>query len=555
MAGSEQGTEQGEGLDVFLNRIGTALKTQLPGSYWVRAEILKADTSKGNHLSLELASYDGSQGAKARAWIWSSNINIVSSFEQSTGSSLKAGLKILFQCRVQFHPEFGLSLVIENIDPKFTLGDMEAKLQAIRERLTSLNEINRNRYLDKPKDFCRVAVVSPESAAGLGDFKTIADRLEKYNLCEFNYYPSLFQGANAVASIVSAISQVVVDIANGNQYDALAIVRGGGDKAGLYQLNEIKIARCICRSPIPVLVGIGHERDSTILDEVANCRLATPSLVASFIQEAIVKNARDAKFNYELLVRSSQSISSFAKQELRDYRANISLLSHKKLESARRQVTEHNTSLTHVPNLLIQNAKRQNEENYINIKLLSGRSIQQAKELVSESFRSAINDTKVNIRSIGSHIQQLKIDVIQRAHHSTSTAKSSVQHYNIQMRQGASNSAHQAKSSVLYKYEESLKATKYYLGQQRNAIENESKSLRVNAAQSLTAIKSDIKILVERVLLLDPSKILAKGFALIMSNEKKVLTTKKDVLKQKNVSLRLKDGFVEAHILEDNHEQ
>lgn len=546
MVSNEQGSGGGEGLDVFLNRVGSALKSQLPGSYWVRAEVLKADTSKGNHLSLELASYDGSQGAKARAWIWSSNIRIISQFEQSTGSYLKAGLKILFQCRVQFHPEFGLSLVIENIDPKFTLGDMEAKLQAIRSRLTFLNEMERNKTLIKPEEFSRVAVVTPEAAAGLGDFKTIANRLEKYKLCKFDYYPALFQGSNAIDSIVSAITRVVEDFKSGKEYDALAIVRGGGDKAGLYQLNEIKIARCICRSPIPVFVGIGHERDSTILDEVANSRLPTPSLVVSYIQETIVKNARDAKFDYELLVRSSQAVSSFAKQEIRDYRANISLLSHHKLEAAKRQITEHNTDLSHKPSLLLQNAKRQNKENHINIKISSGSSLQKSKELVSESYRSAINETKINVRSAESDIKQLNIDVIQRAYHSSSKAKSLIQHKDIQMRQGAKSSAQQAKSSARHKHEELIQSTKYCLAQQRNFLETTNTVLSNNANRSVTAIKTDIKLLVERILLLDPSKILEKGFALIMSNDNKALTTKKDVLKQKTVSLKLKDGTVHA---------
>lgn len=551
MTNNKQDTAQGEGLDVFLSRIGSALKTQLPGSYWVRAEVLKADSSKGNHLSLELASYDGAQGAKARAWIWSSNIKVVSRFEQSTGSTLKAGLKILFLCRVQFHPEFGLSLVIENIDPKFTLGDMEAKLQSIRERLRSLNEINNNRQLVKPIEFCHVAVVSPESAAGLGDFKTIANRLEKYNLCKFDYYPALFQGVNAVDSIVSAISQVVKNFKGGSKYDALVIVRGGGDKAGLYQLNEIKIARCICRSPIPVLVGIGHERDSTILDEVANCRLPTPSLVASLIQENVVRNARDAKLHFELLVRSSQSISSFAKQELRDYRSSISLLSHQKLDSARRQIEEHNSRLVHTPNSLIQNARSKNEELFIDIKFSSGRAIQHAKELIHDSFRTAINETKIGVRGSESHIKQLNTEVMQGARQSSYTAKSLVQHNYIQMRHAGVNSSHQAKTRVLAKYEESIQSTKYYLMHQHNRLDITNTSIINNANRSITTIKNDIKLLVERVLLLDPNKILEKGFALIMSADQKALTTRNDVAKQNKVTIRLKDGSVNAHIVEE----
>src|SRR5690606_10875306 len=138
-----------------------------------------------------------------------------------------------------------------------------------------------NRLLPPPREFTRVAVISPADAAGLGDFRSEADRLQSYGLCDFHYFHALFQGAGAEDSLVSTIAKLFEQQKSRPLYDALVIIRGGGDKAGIYDVNKVRIARCVCRFPIPVLVGIGHERDTTILDEVANSRFATPSLAIS----------------------------------------------------------------------------------------------------------------------------------------------------------------------------------------------------------------------------------------------------------------------------------
>jgi len=289
-------------LHQLLHLVDDAVKTAMPTTYWVRAEILNVHHS--GYWRLELSSYEDGKKAKATAMIWQSQKQVVENFESTSGAKLSKGLKILIRLDVAFDAQYGLRLNIREFDPAFSLGDMEARLNVIRKRLSELGELTRNCQLSKPTDYTRVAVVSPESAAGLGDFRTQADALHNCQLCEFSYFPALFQSDRNESSIISAF-QSILKLHEQSPFDAVVVIRGGGDKAGLYELNKIKIARSICRMPIPVLVGVGHERDTTILDELANRSFPTPSLVVSHILSSIIDNARRATKDYLALQKQS----------------------------------------------------------------------------------------------------------------------------------------------------------------------------------------------------------------------------------------------------------
>ena len=232
---------------------------------------------------------------------------IVRKFKEATGEGLRTDIKVLVLVRAQFHPLFGFSLVVEDIDPSYTLGDLEAKLRKIRESLTHERIIQLNRLLPSPVEFVRVAVISPETSAGLGDFRQEADRLHRAGLCEFHFVRATFQGLEAPSSILNAI-ETVVSAHRELPFDALVIIRGGGAVTDLAWLNDLELARRICRLPIPVLTGIGHERDSTILDEVAHRRFDTPSKVAHHITQSILDRAKDALADLERIEFQVQRI-------------------------------------------------------------------------------------------------------------------------------------------------------------------------------------------------------------------------------------------------------
>jgi exodeoxyribonuclease VII large subunit len=299
----------GISLSSFLNRVKDIVQRGLADAEWVRVEIRELREKGGNfYLSVEERNPAGDVLAKSDAMIWRSLAGqIVRKFKDATGEGLRTDIKVLILVRAQFHSLFGFSLVIEDIDPSYTLGDLEAKLRKIRETLTREQVIRLNRLLPSPVDFVRVAVISPETSAGLGDFRQEADRLHRAGLCEFHFVRATFQGLEAPSSILNAI-ETVASAHRELPFDALVIIRGGGAVTDLAWLNDLELARRICRLAIPVLTGIGHERDSTILDEVAHRRFDTPSKVAHHITQIILDRARDALADLERIKFQVQRI-------------------------------------------------------------------------------------------------------------------------------------------------------------------------------------------------------------------------------------------------------
>ncbi len=306
---------QGISLSTLLLTVKNALSQNLAPFYWVKAEIV--DIREKTHYYFELSEHDaqGVEIAKTKACLWQNQAQLIlPQFEQQTGMKLTDGMTVLMQISVEFHPVYGFSLTIQSIDANYTLGELAAKIQRIRQQLIDEGIYQRNRALATPQDFCRIAVIAPEQAAGLGDFQSQTIWLESVQLCEFQYFYATFQGKMASAEICEAIEQV--NQAHQQQaFDALVIIRGGGAKADLYQLNEYAICKAICLANLPVIVGIGHERDQTLLDEVANFRCHTPSLVIAHITSCIVQNAKTAQQHW-------QNILYQAKQHLQQANTN-----------------------------------------------------------------------------------------------------------------------------------------------------------------------------------------------------------------------------------------
>ncbi|WP_069472408.1 exodeoxyribonuclease VII large subunit [Candidatus Marithrix sp. Canyon 246] len=284
--------------DLMLS-VQSTVNTQLNDRYWVRAELVSV--SHHVHLYMELSDHDneGQELAKVRAILWNHRAKeLLKRFETQTGMPFKAGMKLLLQVRVEFHTRYGFSLDVIDIDPNFTIGEMAAKLNRIRMRLQEEKLYDCNQTIKTPIEFCKVAVIAPPQAAGLGDFKSQAKGLA--DLCEFHYYNASFQGQQMLTEITAAFELIKQDHKE-KQFDAVVMIRGGGAKADLFQLNEYEIAKAICTAPLAVIVGIGHERDQTLLDEVANKTCHTPSLVITYIASRIIQNAQNAKQDWQML--------------------------------------------------------------------------------------------------------------------------------------------------------------------------------------------------------------------------------------------------------------
>jgi len=199
---------------------------------------------------------------------------------------------------------------------------MQAKINRIRTRLIEEGIFYHNQEMAKATEFCKIAVIAPPQAAGLGDFKSQADQLTHFGLCEFHYYSASFQGQNRISEIPAAV-KLIHQAHQNQQFDAVIMIRGGGAKADLFQLNEYEIAKAICTAKLPVIVGIGHERDNTLLDEVANHACHTPSLAITHITNTIIQNARNAKQNWQMVVQLSTETLNEAKTKTERFNAQI----------------------------------------------------------------------------------------------------------------------------------------------------------------------------------------------------------------------------------------
>lgn len=282
-------------LSQLLGNIASAVHSVYSQGVWTIVEIIEIHARGHIYLDLSERDENNRQLAKARAMIWQSTANkILPEFEAATGATIGAGIKLLVLAVPQFHPQYGFSLQIEAIDAKFTLGYLEAKRREIRARLQNEGVYDSNRSLLPPWDFNSVLVVAPHQAAGLGDFQQEATRLQTHGICNFNYAYSRFQGEGAAREIATALEKALDDLSS-NPPDVIVIIRGGGSVSDLAWLDDYDLSRTICDLNIPVFTGIGHQRDNTIVDEVAHTKFDTPSKVIAGIEHRIMQRVSEVK--------------------------------------------------------------------------------------------------------------------------------------------------------------------------------------------------------------------------------------------------------------------
>lgn len=299
-------------LSQLLANVSTAI-TQGFSATWVTLEIVSVRNHASGHVYLEVGdNRNGSATAKCSATIWKSAAGIVSDFEQATGAQFAAGVKLLVRVRPVFKAMFGFSLEIDAIDPQYTLGDLEARKREIRERLTRERVFGKNKQLLAPWDFERVLVIAPAEAAGLGDFRAEADRLDQAGICRFRYVTSRFQGDGAAKEMREVIEYAMHTWQAAP--DALVIIRGGGAVNDMAWLNDYDLARCICDFPVPVFTGIGHERDSCVLDEVAHTKFDTPSKVIGGIETVIRRRVQEVRENFRHVATVAARLAAAARQ-------------------------------------------------------------------------------------------------------------------------------------------------------------------------------------------------------------------------------------------------
>ena len=261
-----------------------SVRLSMPDAYWVQAELSDVRTNYSGHCYLEFVQKDPKSNAllaKARGIVWSNVFRELKPyFERETGQAFVAGLKVLVKVTVDFHELYGYSLTVSDIDPTYTLGDMAKRRREILQRLEEEGVLTLNKELDLPELAQRIAVISSPTAAGYGDF---CDQLER-NAFGFVFYTKLFpavmQGEQVEASIIRALNRIN---AEAGRWDVVVIIRGGGATSDLSGFDTYELATNCAQFPIPIITGIGHERDDTVIDMVAHTRVKTPTAAAEFL--------------------------------------------------------------------------------------------------------------------------------------------------------------------------------------------------------------------------------------------------------------------------------
>lgn len=285
------------------------LKNRFPDTFLVVAEIADVKENRSGHCYLELVEKresDDAVIATARATIWAFTYRMLKPyFETTTGKSLQRGIKVLVSVEIVFHELYGYSLNIKNIDPTFTVGDLERKRKEIIDRLTREGVIDMNRELELPVLPKTIAVISSPTAAGYGDF---VDQLHR-NVYGYAFhtklFPAVMQGEKTTESVIAALERIFEYEA---LFDVVVIIRGGGSQTDLGSFDSYDLAANVAQFPIPVLAGIGHERDETIVDRVAYRSVKTPTAAAAFLIERFNEAEGRLEVAKESLMREAKRI-------------------------------------------------------------------------------------------------------------------------------------------------------------------------------------------------------------------------------------------------------
>ena len=304
-----------------------AIETALPDEYWVEAELSECRENSG-HCYMELIEKDDRSNtpvARASAKCWRQTWGMVKPyFERVTGQPLRAGMKVLLQVYAQYHEAYGFSWIVTDIDPTYTIGDMARKRQEIIRQLKEEGVFDLQRELRLPTFAKRIAVISAESAAGYGDFcRQLEDNDYGFRF-EVTLFPAIMQGEQVEQSIISALNKIYAIVPVGSptglpSFDCVVILRGGGATADLSGFDTLALAENVAQFPLPIITGIGHDRDESILDMVSHTRVKTPTAAAAFLIDHLRRV-------WERITDAESFISQYVSERLRYQQQHVNQL-------------------------------------------------------------------------------------------------------------------------------------------------------------------------------------------------------------------------------------
>lgn len=496
-------TKQGISLSQLLEGVAQTVAQAFRSGLWTMVEVVEA-RSKNGHVYFELSerNTDGNVLAKARGIIWASTANkILPEFERVTGASIAPGIKLLVRAKPVFKAQYGFSVNIDAIDPEYTLGDLEARKREIRNRLKQEGIFDNNRKLLAPWDYNSLLVIAPQGAAGLGDFQAEAQRLERFHICRFVYANSLFQGEGAPQKIREALL-TTLGCWRGALPDAVVIIRGGGAVNDLAWLNDYTLAKTLCMLKIPVLTGIGHERDSTILDEVAHTRFDTPSKVIGGIEQVIRRRVAEIKDNFGHLLALVDRAINITRTHAEQRFATVQSAAIRQLATARQQTTE------------VMNELR----------LSAANTRHQAKQAT----------------------QHLIAEVRHKAHQGLADAEREVPVLMAEIRTEAANILNAARATTTARLEGIHDRARLDSLRSREDIQIEMRNVVTYARRTITDTKATSTALFREIAGQGPEKTLGRGFAIVRNADGKPVSSQSEVKMGVTLDIEFRDGHMTA---------
>lgn len=404
--------------------VSEVLALSLNDSYWVVAEIASLREHVTGHCYLELVekanSDSGRSGvrignsdggkfrAQARANIWRTTWSrIAPRFLSETGQRISEGMKVLLEVKVTFHEVYGYSLTVNDIDPTYTLGDMARRRQEILQQLDDDGVLTLNKELRLPRPLQRIAVISAAGAAGYGDFCNQLDE-SGFNFCT-QLFAATMQGHDVEASVIRALDRIATDL---DSWDCVVIIRGGGAVADLNGFETYPLASNIAQFPLPILTGIGHERDDTVIDLVAHTRLKTPTAVAQFLIDRM-RNELEIVQDFEVRLRTAlttllhheaqcferishrfeRAATSFVSQQ----RQHNQQLSHRLEVSVNRQIERQNNQLARTHERILPAFSHNIERNRHKLQLIENTLKMSGPERILKMGYTITTDSSGNI--------------------------------------------------------------------------------------------------------------------------------------------------------------
>lgn len=391
-------------LTISLHDLNSLVKSiidnELASHYWIKAEMSDVRVNQNGHCYLEFIEKDKlgkSTIAKARAMIWANTFYLLKAFfEETTKQPFTSGLKVLVQVSISFHELYGYSLTVQDIDPSYTLGDQAMNRAAIIKQLEEEGVLEMNKELELPTPTNRIAIISSPTAAGYEDF---CDQLANNSYGYVFYtklFPAIMQGDKTEDSIIAALEQIYE---HQDLFDAVVIIRGGGATSELSYFDSYLLAANCAQFPLPIVTGIGHERDETVLDIVAHTRAKTPTAVAEFL----INNMNDC---IEEIFAIQLSIATSTRQRLQEETMKLNTYEIQNTYILKDWAKQQANILNQAKDTLIKNISRSKKE--------EGSRLIDIKEILSSSTSRLLKSSIERLENIEKQIYLLSPDNILR---------------------------------------------------------------------------------------------------------------------------------------------